>query len=169
MSTDGKPGCEAFAAGRKRAQRGFTLIELLVVVALLALLTLGMYRVNLGYSSWQLRFAAEAIANEIEYARVLAQTEQRTTQVDFSTNQVQVRAGSSHNAAVRSTYLLPKGCSIHAAGDRSIRFTAMGRVFSGSSTDQTSWSTTLVGRDGERFYIVVAVNSGRVSIRSNRT
>ena len=145
-----------------RKSDGYSLIELLCVIALISFLGIGLSQYCHSLEIWRLRLAGEAIVNDIRLAQSLAQASGQNIDYIFYQDRTRMTYAGSMGKPVQPDHLLPQGIFIDVFGNPSLSFTSLGGV---SSVIGNAWNIPIqCGR--ERIFIVVAVNSGRISLRS---
>jgi len=130
---------------------------------------------------YQLRLAAEAVANEYRLAQSFARSQGIQVTITYWTQDGEISIYGEYAAGrqpLKERYKLPTGIRFDAAGDASLGFTAFrgtpviaggdpGAGFNAVLLLTSEDSKTNPGRvDRHGYVITVAVNSGRVSIHT---
>lgn len=166
---------------RRTTDRGFTLVEIIVVVVILAIVSLVAIPVFGTAGDMQVRSAAEKIAADLDYAKGLAITHQKTYTVVFSPSeekyQVQDAAGTVLNhplrngqfvedfrkdRRVRNVNLVSTTLAGHA-----VTFDYLGAPYGGTDTSAPLDSAGQISLQADQFTMVVTIEpvTGYISIQ----
>lgn len=167
--------------GPNRPAGGFTLIEIIAVVVILAIAALIAVPAFSGASEMQVKSAADKLAADIEYAKSMSVTTQKTHRVTFSVS------GSSYDVRDMSTNTVINDPVVNApftvtygpnsrlsavtiqsavfGGGTSVQFDATGTPRDSSGTALAASGSVVLRASGRTYTVRVEPITGYVSIQ----
>lgn len=140
-------------------QKGVTLIELVSVLAIISIVSLIIVpRFNNVIAKYELEAAARMIASDLRLAQQMAVSKGEYYRIIFDTTNKD-RYQFVLATKIIKQVLLPEGVQIDSTS-----FDGNTVIFGHSGAPQPAGTITLIGRNGQFLFVIVAVATGRVRI-----